>query len=129
MADMKALYSVCERLSDELANANRRIEKNDKLNISDIEYLDKLTHAIKSIKTVIAMEEAYGEGEHSRGYPYHDYDGNSYARGRTGNVRRDNMGRYSRDGKNMVHEMRDLMNMTTDERTKREIQRMLDEME
>lgn len=136
MADLKVMYSVCEKLSDELENANRRVEKSGKLSTADIEYLDKLTHAIKSIKTVIAMEEAYGD-EYSENYRGNSYRGNSYydggsyarARERASNVRRNAMDRYSRDSKNMAHEMRDLMNMTTDERTKRELQRMIDEME
>ena len=148
MADMKVLYSVCEKLSEELSNANKRIEKMDKLNISDIEYLDKLTHAIKSLKTVIAMEEAShdeysrtGRNNYGNSYDYYD-GGNSYARGRTGNVRRDSMGRYSREysmddysreysrnTEDMVRKMHDLLGMTTDERTKREIQKMLDDME
>lgn len=138
MADLKVMYSVCEKLSDELENANRRVEKSGKLSTADIEYLDKLTHAIKSVETIIAMKEAReGEEEYSRDYPryrYYDHEGNSYARGRTGNVRRDSMGRYSednysRDNKDMVHELRDLMNMTTDEHTRKEIQHMIDDME
>lgn len=129
MVDMKALYSVCERLSDELSEANRRIEKSDKLNASDVDYIDKLTHALKSIKTVIAMEEAYDD-EYSRGYHGNSYyDGGSYARGKPNMVRRDYMGKYSRDDKHLIHEMQELMNMTSDERTRREIQRLINEMD
>ena len=54
------------------------------ISAGSLDVIDKLTHAVKSIDTIIAMEEA--------GY---SNDGYSYARGRRGNVRRDSMGRYS----------------------------------
>lgn len=54
------------------------------ISAGSLDVIDKLTHAVKSIDTIMAMEEA--------GY---SNDGYSYARGRRGNVRRDSMGRYS----------------------------------
>ena len=136
MADMKTLYAMCERFSDELSEANKRIEKNPKLNTGDIEYLSKLTDIIKDLKTIIAMEEQ--DDEYSNYYPY-SYDNYSYTRGRGGNVRRDSMGRYSRDEYSQrgysrdhsetISKMRNLMNETSDERTRREIQRLISEME
>lgn len=123
--DMKTLYAVCDRISDELEETNERIKKIPKLSTGDIEYIRGLTSILKSIKTIIAMdEEADG---YSNNYSY--YDGNSYARGRTGNVRRDNMGRYSRDSEDIRTKMHDLMQHTNDEHTRREIQRMIDDME
>ena len=74
-----------------------------KLSGSDLDYVDKLTHALKSIKTTIAMVEAEDGGSYSDGsyrmYPhwnsYNDGMNNgSYARGRGSNARRDSMGRY-----------------------------------
>lgn len=124
MADMKTLYAVCDRISDELEETNERIKKIPKLSTGDIEYIRGLTSTLKSIKTIIAMEEADG---YSNNYSY--YDGNSYARGRTGNVRRDNMGRYSRESEDIRTKMHDLMQHTNDEHTRREIQRMIDDME
>lgn len=135
MADMKTLYAMCERFSDELSEANKRIEKNPKLNTGDIEYLSKLTDIIKDLKTIIAMEEQ--DGEYSNYYP-NSYDNYSYARGRGGNARRDSMerysrdnysGNYSRDHSETISKMRNLMNETSDERTRREIQRLISEME
>lgn len=140
---MKTLYAMCERFSDELSEANKRIEKNPKLNTGDIEYLSKLTDIIKDLKTIIAMEES--DGEYSNYYPY-SYDNYSYAGGRGGNVRRDNMGRYSRDNysserggnysgnysrdhSETISKMRNLMNETSDERTRREMQRLISDME
>ena len=120
--DMKTLYAVCDRISDELEETNERIKKIPKLSTGDIEYIRGLTSILKSIKTIIAMEEADG---YSNNYSY--YDGNSYAH--RGNVRRDNVGRYSRDHEDIKTKMHDLMQHTNDEHTRREIQRMIDDME
>lgn len=58
-----------------------------------------------------------------RGGSYRD-DGNSYRRGR------DRMGRFvSRDGSDMAHRLRDMMEDAPDEATRREIQRLADKME
>lgn len=56
-----------------------------------LDIVDKLTHSIKSIDTIMAMEDA--------GYSNDDYSmrGGSYARGRGSNARRDTMGRYADD--------------------------------
>ena len=58
---------------------------------------------------------------------------NSYARGRGSNARRDSMGRYSSRGNYSMHddvkaELYDLMNRTSDESTRRELQDMANRM-
>lgn len=79
------LHELCEKITDEITDANKKLEKNGgKMTAGDLDYIDKLTHALKSIKTTIAMEE----------YDDDDYSG---ARGRGTYARRDSMGRYSRD--------------------------------
>lgn len=78
---MHTLEKLRDMLMDELANCADK----DQLSTNSLYTVDKLTHAVKSIDTILAMEDA--------GYS-NDY---SYARGRRGNVRRDSMGRYSRD--------------------------------
>ena len=105
MADWKRdLEDLCEKITEELSDANRKLDKgNGTMTGGDVEYVDKLTHALKSIKTVLAMEGEYSNEGGS--YRYNDgrsnargrsrggsYD-SSYARGR--NARRDSMGRYS----------------------------------
>lgn len=78
---------LCEELDE--------ITKKGELSAGSLDTVDKLTHSIKSIDTIIAMEEGYSE----RGYSMNSYDGdNSYARGRGRNARRDSMGRYASDG-------------------------------
>ena len=119
------LHEMCETLSRELGEANDKVRTaGGKLSGSDLDYVDKLTHALKSIKTTIAMVEA--EDGTSGYYPGGYGNGGSYAR------RRDSMGRYtrmySRDD-DMVAELRDLMHKAPDERTKQEFQRFIDKIE
>ena len=134
MEMLKDLHEICETLSHELQTANQKIRSaGGKMTGSDLDYIDKLTHAIKSIKTTIAMVEA-DEGESGRYMPYggrysygdgYDHD-MSYAR------RRDSMGRYRRgssyaDG--MVDELRTLMEDAPDEATKKEFRRFISKIE
>lgn len=125
--DTSILYETCRFLEDDLREMNAKIRAGGgKLNNETLSYIDKLTHAIKSIKS-IEMAEQY-DGVSERGYSgsmsYNNgrsyggsYDGeNSYARGRGGNAKRDSMGRYSRDGYSresakgeMLSELRELM--------------------
>lgn len=134
---LKDLYEMCETLSRELGEANDKIKKaGGKMTAGDLDYVDKLSHAIKSIKTTIAMMEAEDDGE--SGYmPMYGY-GRSYARNNTGNSyarrRRDSMGRYSRRGgmsydDGMVEELRDLMDRAPDEATKREFHKLITKLE
>jgi hypothetical protein len=88
MAKMEELREMlCEELD--------KITKKGELSAGSLDVVDKLTHSIKSIDTIIAMEDA--------GYSSDDYTmrGNSYARGRGSNARRDSMGRYSSDNYSM----------------------------
>lgn len=137
---LKDLHETCETLSRELGEANEKIKRaGGKMSSGDLEYLDRLTHAIKSVKTTIAMMEAEDDGEsgyympmYGRSYGDRSYgmrDGNSYAR------RRDSMGRFtSRRGgmsydDGMVEELRDLMDRAPDEATKREFRKLIDRLE
>ena len=155
---MKNLYELCDTLSREIDKANAKIRKaNGELTAGDIEYIDKLTHSLKSVKTTLAMMEAEDGGSYdgysnrrhySRdggsyrrsydgsydGVAYDDAaydDGGSYARGRY--AKRDSMGRYARDGysrhANMIEELRDLMKDAPDDRTRKEMERLVQKME
>ena len=133
------LYTLCDRLTEALSDINPKL-KNGKpaLPSADLDYVDRLTHAIKSIKTTIAMEEAYDNDDYSDAGHSMRYD-RSYARGRH-NARRDSMGRYSRDDYDrgysrgmakheMVDELRDMMKQTDDERMRQEMQTFISKME
>lgn len=132
------LHQMCDTLSRELGEANDKIRKNGgKLSGSDLEYVDKLTHALKSIKTTIAMIEAESNGSYASGSYADGYGGSygrmSYARGRGNNTRRDNMGRYSSRGysrdQEMISELHELMEDAPDERTRQEFQRFINKIE
>ncbi len=86
----KDLYELRDMLMDEL----EKITSKGELTAGSLETVDKLTHSIKSIDTICAMEEAGGD------YSYND-GGSSYARGRGRNANRDSRGRYSSEGGNM----------------------------
>lgn len=152
---VEMLHKLCEALSSELEDYSKKIEKSDGMSAGDLEAVDKLSHALKSIKTTIAMMESEDEGGYSGRYmPYwggmtyaqggnrgggnaNNRDGgSSYARGRGGNARRDSMGRYSRndgysyaDGMDeVVEELRGMMDELPEEK-RREVQRFVDKME
>lgn len=91
---MHEMYKLKDMLCEEL----EKITKKGELSAGSLDAVDKLTHSIKSIDTIIAMEEYSEDGGMS-------YEG-SYARGRRGGNRgnsnargqkRDSMGRYSRN--------------------------------
>ena len=56
------LHEMCGTLWKELRKANEKIKiSGGKLTAADLDYVDKLTHAIKSVKTTLAMEGAIDE--------------------------------------------------------------------
>lgn len=77
--EIETLYQLCETINIELDEYNKKIQNaNGKMNMSDLEVIDKLTHALKSIKTTIAMMEA-----EDKGYSGHYWDGRYYYDGET----------------------------------------------
>ncbi len=134
---MKELKYTCEVLNNTLKDANDKLYKaGGKMSAGDLDYIDKLTHAIKSVETTIAMKgagDSYSYNDMSRGM---NRDGDS-------SYKRDSMGRYSReysrdysrdysreysnDGQNeeMFTELRRIMNMTPDEKTRQEIKKFI----
>lgn len=76
-----------KELEEMLCDEIDRITERKELNSGSLDMLDKLTHTLKSLKTIDAMDE-YSEDD---GYMH---DSMSYARGR--GRRRDSMGRYER---------------------------------
>lgn len=129
-----------EELKDMLCEELEEITKKGELTAGSLDTVDKLTHAIKSIDTIIAMEE-YGD-DYSRRRSYDGemdgmrserrrmYDGRSYAR------KRDSMGRYSRGGysyadakEDMIADLNEVMNETTDEKLKGEVKKFIAKVE
>lgn len=139
---VKDLHELCETISESIKEANEKIRAaGGKLNGSDVDYVDKLTHALKSVKATIAMME--DEDGYSNHYPY--YMGGSYADGNMGgNSNRSYRGSYARGGRSyrrgysregysrdggMVEELRELMQDAPDERTRQEFQRFIEKIE
>lgn len=138
------LEEMCETLSGKISEANDKIRQTSgDLTGGDLEYIDRLTHALKSIKTIMAMEDggnsygsygnSYGNGSYSGngGYSSRYYPGNS-SRGR----RRDSMGRYSRrgysrgdDNGEVIEQLQEAMEMAPDEKTRQDIQKIITKME
>lgn len=155
MEKTEMLHELCKELMKELETVNEKISRAGGMSAGDLETVDKLTHAIKSLKTTIAMMEADDDGGYSGRYMMPRYyggmsyadgrsdgrggsrsynDGRSYARGRM-NAQRDSMGRYSRgdgysyaDGmEEMLGELEDMLpELSGDKRSK--AQRLIDEL-
>ncbi|MBO7669844.1 MAG: hypothetical protein J6S60_04565 [Oscillospiraceae bacterium] len=115
----ESLEKLCRIVERQIEKAVDVLDREGgKLPANDAEYLDKLTHTLKSIKTTLAME-GYGSSG-----------------------RRDSMGRYSREGSyeggrsfessmhgdNVREELRRMMNETGDERVKRALHEAMREL-
>ncbi len=151
---MDAIYELKDMLCEELEEYGKK----DKLDVGGLEIVDKLAHTIKNLDKIIesyedeeysgAYEGSYeggmgtgnmGGGSYRRGSYARERDGRSrrgsYAmargdgRGRGRNARRDSMGRYSRDGKMMAQELRELMEDAPDERIRMELQKVIQKVE
>lgn len=141
---LNALHEMCETISREIEDANEKIRMGGgKLSAGDIDYVDKLTHALKSLKTTIAMMEA-DDGYSNRydGRSYNDgmsdgrsYNDRSYARGRGRNANRYMDGRYAPRGysyadgmDSVLEEMRGMMaDLPADKQ--REVRQFIEKME
>lgn len=142
------LHDICDVMMKELEKSNEKIKMSGgEVSGSDIEYLDKLTHGIKSIKTTIAMMEAEDEysgdydsdinmrgGRSNRGYSRRGSYARGNGRGRGSRAKRDSMGRYSSEmgysrDDGMIMELRELMEDAPDEKTRMEFQRFIKKME
>ena len=125
-----------EKLKGMLCDELEKITRKGELTAGSLDTVDKLTHAIKSVVTIMAMDDEYGDG-YSRADGDHMTSGRRYSyAGRGRGARRDSMGRYSRDGysyddarDDMIRELRELMNDAPDEQTKKEFQRFISKME
>ena len=138
------MHKLMEYICDEMSDLERKAEKDGKLSVAEVQYLDTLAHTKKNLLKADEMSEEgysgmmypryYGD-DRTDGRSYRDgrsyNDGRSYARGR--NARRDSMGRYSRGysmaNEDMMDELRDLMEKAPDEMTKREFRKFIDKIE
>ena len=108
----KSMYDLRDMLCEELENMTAQ----GNLSADRLKVIDMLTHSIKSIDTIIAMEDS--------GYSRNDGYADRYSR-----TRRDSRGRYSRDdGKDrLMHQLKDMMH-DSDDRERELIKRFMEQM-
>ena len=134
-----------EELKMLLCEELEKIAKKGELTAGSLDTIDKLTHSIKSLLTIMAMEEggesyaryggSYARGRSREGGSYRDgrsreggsYE--SYARGQ----RRDSMGRYSRRGysreDDIAERLMDIMEDIDDPKVKQTLHKAIEKME
>ena len=146
---LETLHKLCEALMEEMEEYSKKIEKSDGMSAGDLEAVDKLSHALKSVKTTIAMMEADDEGGNSNRYmPW--YGGVSYEGSNTGGGRSNRGGmssarrgrannptgrnQYSREGgysyaeEEFEHALEEALNAAPDERIREKLQRIMNEV-
>lgn len=79
---------MLEKLKDMICEELENIADQNKINSQNLDHIDKLTHSLKSITTILAMEES---GYSNDGYGNGGYGRNGYSNAR----RRDSRGRYT----------------------------------
>ena len=129
---MKDLESLCDLLSEKISEKTRKM-KNNGMSDGDLETIDKLTHSLASVKKIMAFMEDDGySGNWSDGSYRNMYRG-SYGHGGSYARKRDSMGRYSGERgysrNDLADKMRDLMHDAPDDRTRQEIQRMIEKLD
>lgn len=130
------IYEMKEAVAYEIGEANKRIEQSGgKLSKEDLDIVDKLSHAMKSLVTTCAMLEAEEEGYSSdympgqsyRGRERRDgYSGEGYSGRRYNRESRNSYG-YSRTG-DMNDRLRQMMDEAPDENTRMVIRKLMNNM-
>ena len=118
---MHELHELKDKLVKELEEYGRQGD----LSAGSLDVVDKLAHATKNLCKVI--EDMEDGGYSSRYDGSYRYGGNSMARGRGRNARRDSMGRYSSE--DMAQRLRDMSYDAPDERTRQDMERLASKME
>lgn len=127
---MNALYNLRDMLCGELENIVSNSQGNVPLDI-----VDKVTHSLKSIETIIAMKEGSNNYNNNNSYGYRNYNSyggnNSYA----GNYGRRNynnnyMNRSYGDSKEeMMTELHEMMNNAKSEQERQAFQQFINQMQ
>lgn len=130
---------LIEYVCDELKELEKKADKDGKLSMAEIQYADTLAHMKKNLlKGEEMYEDEYsmardGMRSYRGGYEGGGYSGESYARGRGRNARRDSMGRYSsegysRDGGEFMDELHELMQSAPNDRVRQKLKSIMSEM-
>ena len=117
---MHYMHDLKDLLCAELEDYAEKGKKSGKMSMGDLDSIHKLTDTVKNILKIDILEDESGYSEDGAymgegriyGTSYDDGmrrgGGYSYARGRGRYAKRDNMGRYSRDGGMMYRDGRDM---------------------
>lgn len=98
------MHKLIEYICEELEELERKADKDGKLSMAEVQYMDLLAHTKKNLlKGEEMMEEGGGSSYYDGGSSYRrggssmagGESNQSRARGRGRNARRDSMGRYS----------------------------------
>lgn len=116
---MHDLYKLKEMLCEELEEYGRKGE----MTANTLEIVDKLAHTVKNLDKIIKMheDEEYEHDYSSRG---RSMRGRKYDDG----MRRESGRRYSRSPESMIDRLEDMMDDAPDDKTRMEIQRLMDKM-
>lgn len=108
------MHKLLTYVDAELADLERKVERDVSLTMTEIQYADTL---LRMKKNILKTED------------YHDSYGGDY-NGRGRDARRDSRGRYA-DGysRDMVATMRDMMHSAPDEETRIEFQKFIDKLD
>lgn len=122
---MDKLYELKDKLMKELEDYSQ----NGKFSKEDVESIKYMASAVDHLCNIMEDEEGY-----SGRYPYMGgvySDGRMDGRSSRRSYKRDSMGRYSRgySRNDLADKMRELMDEAPDDRTRQEIQRMVDKLE
>lgn len=136
------LEEVCQTLGMKLQEYNDRIRKDGgNVTESDLKILDMLTHAIKSVKTTMAMMDSssYDGGSYGRSYGNGSYNNGGGMSGRYYNrsgargryAARDSMGRYSGADQNeeIITQLQEIMQEAPDDQTRKEFEKLIRKLE
>ena len=135
-----------EKVKDMLCEELEKVSNKGGLTAGSLDVIDKLTHSIKSIDTIMAMAE-YEDDYSERGMSYARQGGNRRSSSRRGGgssyddgmmyendtsyARRDGHGRYSREDnkENLISKLENMAMNTTDERMKATIHKCINELD
>lgn len=135
---MRYIEDLKEMLCDELD----KIASKGELTAGSLDTVDKLSHSLKSVLTIMAME-GYGDSYDDWSYEDGSYErGGNRGGGRSNRRNRDSMGRYTSrsyarngrsrrmySGDDMEQKITELMNEADDPKVRQALQRALDKME
>lgn len=121
---------LIDYICDELETLERKADKDGKLSMAEVQYVDTLAHAKKNLLKAEEMSEgsyAMGEGSYARGGRGRRGGANQYGSYARGGSYADGM--YSRESGRMVDKLRNLMEDAGDSQIKHDIGRLISKIE